>query len=392
MGRSDDTIIPAETSWLNDPAAQDVCGVLAAAGYDVFFVGGCVRNAILGLPDSDVDMSTNARPEKVMEIAKAAGLRVIPTGIDHGTVTVLARDTPFEITTFRRDVATDGRRAVVAFSDDIAEDARRRDFTMNALYSTKEGKILDPLGGMPDLLARKVRFIEDPDARIREDYLRILRFFRFSAWYADSADGFDADALSAITANIDGLETLSAERVGQEMTKLLAAPDPCPAVAVMRQTGVLSAILPGADDRMLPLLVHMEDSLGVDADWLRRLAVIGGDDPTARFRLSKADSRALLKIQDIGFSGPSIQEIAYRHGEKMGHTALIVRAALAEQEPDIGALEAVSAASQARFPVSARDLMPAYQGPALGQKLKELEQFWVNSGFTITASELLDLS
>jgi len=382
-------VIPAETSWLQNPAAQRGCAAITAAGYQVYFVGGCVRNAILGLSDSDIDMSTNARPEKVIEIAEAAGLRAVPTGIEHGTVTVVVDGIPFEITTFRRDVETDGRRAVVAFSDDIKDDARRRDFTMNALYATPEGTVVDPLEGMNDLLARRIRFIEDPDARIREDYLRILRFFRFSAWYADPAEGFDPDALAAIAANTDGLETLSAERVGQEMVKLLGAPDPSPAIAVMRQTGVLPAILPGSDDRMLSILVHMESELGVVADWKRRLALLGGEDSAARLRLSKADAQVLTLIREIGFVGPPIKEVSYRYGVAFGQTTVLIRATLAEKMPHPSELETVSNAAAASFPIAARDLMPAYQGPALGKKLKELEQLWINSGFTLSADELL---
>ncbi|MGC1502560.1 MAG: CCA tRNA nucleotidyltransferase [Sulfitobacter sp.] len=382
-------MIPVETSWLKSPAAQQICAVISAAGYDVFFVGGCVRNALLGLADSDIDISTNARPEKVMELAKSAGLRAIPTGIEHGTVTVVVEGTPFEITTFRRDVETDGRRAVVAFSDDIKDDASRRDFTMNALYATPAGQIIDPLGGMDDLLGRRIRFIKDPDARIKEDYLRILRFFRFSAWYGDAAEGFDVDALAAISTNTDGLEALSAERVGQEMVKLLRAPDPSPALAVMRQTGVLAAVLPGSDDRMLAILVHMEAALGLAPDWKRRLAVLGGIDPAERFRLSKSDARELSVTREVGFAGPSIGEIAYRYGKKLGQNAVLIRAALAEQVPDQTALETVSRGASAVFPITAGDLMPDYQGLELGKMLKLLEQRWINSGFALTAEELL---
>jgi poly(A) polymerase/tRNA nucleotidyltransferase (CCA-adding enzyme) len=382
-------MIPADTSWLKNPAAQEICAVIAAAGYQVFFVGGCVRNAIMGLTDSDIDMSTNARPEQVMKVAKSAGLRAIPTGIDHGTVTVVVQGTPFEITTFRRDVETDGRHAVVAFSDDIHDDARRRDFTMNALYATPDGQVVDPLDGMDDLLARRIRFIEDPDARIKEDYLRILRFFRFSAWYGDPAEGFDAEALAAISINTDGLETLSAERVGQEMVKLLRAPDPSTAIAVMRQTGVLSTILPGSDDRMLGILVHMEAALGLAPVWTRRLAVLGGDDPEKRFRLSKVDAQKLKILREVGFSGPSIEEIAYRYGLEIGQSAMLFRAVLAEQEPDIPVLETLLCAATAKFPVAARDLIPEFQGPALGKKLQQLEQLWIDSGFSLSAQELL---
>jgi len=382
-------VIPSGTSWLIDPAARAVCDAVRDAGYEIYFVGGCVRNALLGLADSDVDMSTNALPDAVMKIATEAGFKAIPTGIDHGTVTVVAQDQPFEITTFRRDVATDGRRAVVAFSQNIEDDARRRDFTMNALYADSEGVVIDPLGGLEDLQTRRIRFIEDPAARIQEDYLRILRFFRFSACYSEPDVGFDAEALAAIAENSDGLETLSAERVGQEMIKLLSADDPAPAVAAMRQVGTLMHILPGADDRFLAPLVHTEQLLSLPSHWVNRLAVLGGDKPAERLRLSKSDVQKLRDVKQVGFAGPPLHEVAYRYGVETAQAALMLRAILADTEPEIAGLETISQASAAKFPISARDLMPAFEGPALGEKLKALEGKWIASEFTLTAKALL---
>ena len=389
MGRAHDILIPPETSWLTDPAAREVCDAITAGGFDIYFVGGCVRNALLGLPGNDVDLSTNALPKQVMTCAEAAGLKAVPTGIDHGTVTVVASGAPFEITTFRRDVETDGRRAVVAFSSSIKDDARRRDFTINALYACPDGAVIDPLGGLPDLRERRIRFIEDPGARIREDYLRILRFFRFTAWYADPALGFDADALAAIAANLDGLETLPAERNGHEIKRLLASPDPAPAVAVMRQIGVLARILPGADDTLLAPLVHLECVLEIPVDWITRLAAIGGEDVADRLRLSRADARQLKLLADVGFAGPSVAEIAYRHGKNIAQGALLLRSVMAQEPPETPMLETINTASVAKFPVAAKDLMPTLQGPDLGAKLAVLEQQWIDSGFTLTRTELL---
>ena len=214
--------------WIEDAATQKVCRLLTDAGHGAWLVGGCVRNALLGVPVADIDITTDARPGQVLDLAGTAGLRAIPTGIDHGTVTVIADGTPFEITTLRRDVATDGRHATVAFADTIAEDASRRDFTMNALYATADGTLHDPLGGLSDLQARRLRFIGDPLARIREDNLRILRFFRFTAHYADPAEGIDPDGLAACAEEAEGLDRISAERIGSEVKRLLAAPDPAP--------------------------------------------------------------------------------------------------------------------------------------------------------------------
>ena len=208
------TMTMLQADWVTSASARKVCGMLTDAGHRALFVGGCVRNELLGAAVADIDIATDARPERVMDLAGPAGLYTVPTGIGHGTVTVVADGQPFEVTTFRRDVETDGRRAVVAFTDSLKADARRRDFTMNALYAKPDGKILDPLGGIDDLRHRRVRFIENAEARIREDYLRILRFFRFNAWYGDPESGLDSEGLAACAALSEGLETLARERIG----------------------------------------------------------------------------------------------------------------------------------------------------------------------------------
>jgi poly(A) polymerase len=369
-------------AWLTNPAAQQLCRVLTDAGYQAWFVGGCVRNALLGAPVADLDLTTDARPDVVTQLAKAAGLKVIPTGIDHGTVTVIAQNTPFEVTTFRRDVATDGRRAVVAFADNMAEDARRRDFTMNALYAGPDGMVVDPLGGLPDLFARRVRFIEDADQRIKEDYLRILRFFRFHAWYG--ADGLDPDALAACAANIDGLASLSRERVTAEMFKLLSAPDPAPAVASMAAAGVLAQILPGAVAAPLAVLVHIEGAAGLAPSAIRRLAALGGD-PAGALRLSKRDALALDQIA----SDLPLPELAYRHGSEAAIDKAAIMAAVLGQELDTNIGKNAHFAADQTFPLQAADLMPDLRGPALGQAMKKAEAAWIASGFTLTKAELL---
>ncbi|MEL6700687.1 MAG: CCA tRNA nucleotidyltransferase, partial [Pseudomonadota bacterium] len=213
--------------WVTDAPARALFSGFADAGYEALFVGGCVRNALLSAPVSDLDVTTNAHPDQVMTLADQQGWRAIPTGIDHGTVTIIVDGTVYEVTTYRRDTDTDGRHATVAFSQDYAEDAQRRDFTMNALYAQPDGGVRDPVGGLADLAARRVRFIGQAEDRIQEDYLRILRFFRFHAWYG--ADAIDADGLAACAAHTDGIARLSKERITAEMAKLLAASDPGPA-------------------------------------------------------------------------------------------------------------------------------------------------------------------
>jgi poly(A) polymerase len=373
--------------WLSTPGTRAVMGALAAGGHGAWFVGGCVRNGLIGMPVEDIDITTDARPDRVMDLAQAAGIKAVPTGIDHGTATLVADHRPYEITTLRRDLETDGRRATIAFTDRLEDDAARRDFTMNALYADAEGTVLDPNGeGMADLAARRVRFIGHPEDRIAEDYLRILRFFRFHAWYADPAGGLDAEGLAACAALSDGIARLSRERVGAEMTKLLAAPDPAPAVAAMAQSGVLAQTLPGADARLLPILVALED---VAPDPIRRLAALGGEDVADRLRLSKAQGERLAKLRMGMSSADTPGALGYAHGADMAWDILLLRVALLQTPPDPGARHRIARAAAATFPVKPADLTPDLQGAALGAALKDLEARWIESDFTLTRDQLL---
>ncbi|MEO1641652.1 MAG: CCA tRNA nucleotidyltransferase [Pseudomonadota bacterium] len=374
-----------DADWLTKTASQRACAVLTDAGYQAWFVGGCVRNALLGAPVSDLDLTTDARPDRVMALAKAAGVKAVPTGFDHGTVTLVIDEEPFEVTTFRRDVATDGRRATVAYAEDIAEDARRRDFTMNALYAAPDGEIADPLGGLRDLRARRVRFIEDADRRIKEDYLRILRFFRFHAWYGDDGNGIDPDGLAACAENVEGLAQLSLERITAETLKLLAAPDPAPALASFAATGGLGQILPGAVASELAPLVHLEHLHGIAPDPIRRLAALGGD-PAASLRLSKTEAKHLDQV--TGAMSP--QETAYRFGAEAGIARLLLEHAAMGTNPTPELLCDVKDAATQTCPVTAADFMPHLSGPALGAALRKAEVRWIQSGFTLTKDDLLD--
>lgn len=376
-----------EADWLKSKDTQGVLGMLTGAGYQAFAVGGCVRDSLLDMPVKDIDIATDARPETVMTLAEKSGYHAVPTGIEHGTVTVVAMGIPHEVTTFRRDVETDGRRAVVAYSDSVAEDARRRDFTMNALYVDSDGRLHDPVGGLPDLEARRIRFIEDAATRIREDYLRSLRFFRFHAWYGDPAEGFDPEAFAAIAAHVDGLSGLSRERIGAEVLKLLSAPDPAPAVAGMKASGVLTVILPGADDRALAPLIHFEARLGAAPRPLRRLAVLGGEGLRAGLRLSRGEAGELEAIGKA--AGMSPDEAGYRLGGDRALDGILVRAATLGAAPDPADMNTAQAASGKIFPLRAADLMPELTGAALGRALDAAEQAWIDSGFSLDRDALL---
>lgn len=376
-------------AWIEAKATQAVCEMLTGAGYQALFVGGCVRNALLGVPVGDIDIATDARPEVVMELADEAGLKAVPTGIEHGTITVVSGHIGHEVTTFRKDVQTFGRHAVVAFADDLHTDARRRDFTMNALYARPDGDVVDPLGGLEDLRVRRVRFIEDADQRIREDYLRILRFFRFHAWYGDPEGGLDAEGLAACAGNVEGLARLSRERVGAEMRKLLGAPDPAPSVAAMQAAGVLNAVLPGSDARALALLVHLESETNTAPDAILRLAAVGGETVAERLRLSRADARRHDLLRMAAAETAQAAELGYRHGVEEGRAILLLRAALLEMSWSARFAEDLNQGAKARFPVTAADLMPEYTGPALGERLQALERRWIESNFTLTRDDLL---
>ena len=374
--------------WIEARHVQTVLGLLTQAGHQAFLVGGCVRNAALFQPVSDIDIATDALPQRVMDLAQAAGLKAIPTGIEHGTVTVVADHLPHEITTFRRDVETHGRRATVAFSTELSEDAARRDFTMNALYARADGTVLDPLGeGLADLAARRVRFVGDAAQRIHEDYLRILRFFRFTAWYGDPERGIDAEGLAACAANLAGIETLSRERIGHEMRKLLAAANPAAALAAMQASGGLAQVLPGAETHAIAPLVHLER--GLPPDPLRRLLALGGDAVADRLRLSKADAKRLDKLRTAMADAAPEAVLGYRYGLPDSRDMLLVRAALAGQEIDESCWNRVEFGARQKFPVRAADLMPQVQGAALGARLREIETRWIDSGFALSRSALL---
>ena len=381
-----------DADWLTSADTQRVFTVLAAAGHQAFAVGGCVRNTLLGVPVSDIDIATSATPEETTRLAQSAGLKAIPTGFEHGTVTLVSGKTAFEVTTFRHDIETDGRRAVVVFTNDIREDARRRDFTMNALYVDAAGGVQDPLNGLPDLLARRVRFIESADARIKEDYLRSLRFFRFHAQYGDPGQGLDADALAAIASNLEGLDSLAGERLGAEMLKLLAANDPAPALAGMFSTGALSAILPGASPQWVAPLVHLEGEAVQLPDPLRRLAALGGLDPTDRLRLSRSDAKKRNQLADFVSNLAGLSEIAWRHGTSVAWSVILLRQALTEQPLAPNTASLIERAAKAEFPLKARDLLDRLQGPALGAALKRAETAWIESEFGLDREALLEIA
>ncbi|MEX2521054.1 MAG: CCA tRNA nucleotidyltransferase [Paracoccaceae bacterium] len=369
--------------WLVDPATRAVMAALAPAR--PLFVGGCVRDALLGRNSADVDIAVTSPPEETLRLAAAAGLGAHPTGIEHGVVTLVADGRAFEAATLRRDVATDGRRAVVAWTEDVAEDAARRDFTINALYADGDGRVIDPLGeGLADIAARRLRFVGDPAARIAEDYLRILRFFRFHAVL--EIEDMDPAGLAACLAAAEGLSHVSKERIGAEMLKLLAAPDPEPALAAMG--AALTSALRGAEP--FTGLTAAERAVGEPPAPLRRLAALGGGGVARALRLSRAESSRLDAIRAALCADQSLAEAAYRHGADATRDAALIRAARGAPPPANWRPEIIRGATVS-FPVTASDLIAAGEapGPALGIRLRKLENAWIASDFSAAKAELM---
>ncbi|WP_300395514.1 CCA tRNA nucleotidyltransferase [Henriciella sp.] len=384
--------------WLNDPKTVAVIRALEQARpASARFVGGCVRNALMGMPVDDIDIATQLSPEAVIRALEAAGIKAIPTGIEHGTITAVYQGQPFEITTLRRDVETDGRRAVVAFTEDWTEDAARRDFRLNALYAEPDGTIHDPIeGGLEDAAHGRVVFIGDADQRLREDYLRILRFFRFNAWYGA---GIDEDGLAACARQKDGLKQIASERIWKELHKLLAAPDPTEAVAAMKESGVLSILLPEAEtlDGLHDLRVS-EGLSGVQPDPMLRLMGLihrSANSVVAvskRLRLSNAEANRLTmwaadNLPDVStLNARQLRQALYWHGKQA-----VVDRALTSGRNVRDLLHATRAWRRPEFPIGGDDALAAgLKGPEIGQTLRALEEWWMAEDFQPDREALLE--
>ena len=405
----------ATESWFQDPALGRIFALLNQDGEEVRVVGGAVRNALMGQSVTDIDLATSWPPEQVVARAKEAGIRSVPTGIDHGTVTLVIDGQGFEITTLRHDAETDGRRAKVTFGRDWQVDAERRDFTINALYADQSGTIIDLVGGLADIESRTVRFIGDADARIAEDYLRVLRYFRFFAHYG--AGRPDAAALKACARAKGHLDKLSAERVWKELKALLKAADPGRALLWMRQTGVLTAVLPETEKWGIDSIAGLtatETALGWEPDpMLRLMAIIPPDVArvqalAARLKMSRAETERLVKWTEAPALQPTLaitalDRLLYRHGGKpLGdRIRLSLISARARADSDPAALTEAAGHSRhlARalawerpvFPVSGADLIDrgVVPGPEMGARLSELEDKWVASNFMLSKDALL---
>ena len=389
-----------DMSLLREGPLADVMTLLNYDGEETRLVGGTVRDLALDAPPGDFDLATTARPEEVMARARAAGLHVAPTGLAHGTVTILAKGLPIEVTTLREDIATDGRHAQVAFGRDFRADALRRDFTINALSIDLDGCVHDYAGGLADLAARRVRFIGDPHLRIREDYLRILRFFRFSARFGEGE--LDAEGLAAAIRERDGLAILSRERVRSELFKLLAAPRAGEVVTKVCEAGLLGALLAGmTDPARLRRLIAVEAGRGEPPDPLLRLAALAvqieedADRLRERLRLSNGEHDRLATLARAleglhGVRAPSLgalRQLLFERGRQGARDAITLievdGGGAADHDRFSHAWRFVSDTPQPRLPFSGADIVARGVGPGqrVGIVLKNLQALWIRAGF-----------
>jgi tRNA nucleotidyltransferase/poly(A) polymerase len=402
-----DDLSVAEAEWFSRPETKVAFACLNSGGFEARAVGGAVRNALLGRGAvTEVDFATTATPEDVIKLAAEAGIKALPTGVAHGTVTLIVNGVPFEVTTLRRDVATDGRHATVAFGTDWAGDARRRDFTMNAIYADAAGKIYDPLGGLEDLRAGRVRFVGEPEARIREDYLRTLRFFRFSADYAREA--FDSAGIAAAIRERGGLARLSRERVRMELLRILVARRAGEAIEIMEDGGLLLPLLGGVTRRLrFKRLCSIEAALGLVPGAVLRLAALAvfvKEDAVRleeKLRLSTQEAKDLAAFAEMspGLTGyaskPQLEVSLYKLGTRLYLGQLLMAWAASDAALDDPAWRFAAGLAvswrQPVFPIGGADLIAlgVMPGPAMGALLKDLEEQWATGGFSADRDTLL---
>ncbi|MCW2305714.1 CCA tRNA nucleotidyltransferase [Rhodobium gokarnense] len=396
-----------EAGWLVDDKLQGVLAALNVEGDEARIVGGAIRNTLLGVPVSDIDIATTARPETVVERAEAAGFRAVPTGIEHGTVTLVVDHTPFEVTTLREDIETFGRKATVRFGRDWEADARRRDFTMNALYAGADGTVYDLVGGRADCLSRKVRFIGNADERIHEDYLRILRFFRFHASYGDGP--IDRVGLLATVRGRSGLRHLSAERIGQEMRRLALAPGGAATTRIMADSGILQIVLGGiGHPETLGRLTALAATISASPDAALAHAALSARIPedaervAERLRLSNEVRRRMVKVLRLAprlsadMDEAAARLALYRSDAETFRGAVLLAWAWSDAAgDDAGWRDLFGLAGRwpvPRFPVSGRDLVALGipSGPAVGTLLSQVEDWWIGEGFAPGREAALD--
>jgi poly(A) polymerase len=378
-----------ETKWLRNPSAQKLSKLYKSFGYQVLFVGGCVRNTILKMPVTDIDLATDAQPEEIIKIAKENNIRFVPTGLAHGTITLIIDNKNYQITTFRTDFDHDGRYAKVEFTESLLLDASRRDLTINALYCNHVGEVIDPLNGLDDIKKQKIKFIGNPNERIKEDNLRILRFFRFQAIYGNKNLEIDSIALEACHNHKSKLAALSKERITSELRKILSAPNPLEVIIKMNETGVLNELFQKVSIDSLEAYLKTEEKFKININWLGRLLSLQVTQEEESLKLTRCEFKFLKQTKSAIENQIHVLEFSYYNGVENGKIYSILQNFRHNIILSKNLLNQINSLATKKFPITAKDLMPEIRGKKLGEALRSLEDRWIKSNFTLSKKDLL---
>ena len=382
--------------WNSDSTLKTLIHSLESSGGVAYLVGGCVRNTILGRPFTDIDIATDLLPEQVVKISKKEGYKVIQTGLSYGTVTIVNAGRKFEVTTFRSDIKTYGRKASVKFTADIKLDAMRRDFTMNSIYMNIFGEIIDPLGSLDDLLEKKIKFIGNPSERIEEDNLRILRFFRFLAEFNKGRSDIDQDTMEALYKYKKEVKSLSRERIWMELKRILSVPEPQHIFSIMIEKGILDEVFPPIEIEGLSKVITAEKKYSVSPSHLVRLFSLNksiGKKWAHYVSLTSNEAKILEFIKESLVHYKDLKTVAYKFGRVVAEGWLLnYDDGFSEMIPS-KISEIIDNGCNTFFPVSGVDLLEEMEeGPELGRQLERLEKLWIKSGFKMSKEELLSKS
>ena len=378
-----------ETKWLRNPSAQKLSKLYKNFGYQVLFVGGCVRNTILKMPVTDIDLATDAQPEEIIKIAKENNIRFVPTGLAYGTITLIIDNKNYQITTFRTDFDHDGRYAKVEFTESLLLDASRRDLTINALYCNHVGEVIDPLNGLDDIKKQKIKFIGNPNERIKEDNLRILRFFRFQAIYGNKNLEIDSIALEACHNHKSKLAALSKERITSELRKILSAPNPLEVIIKMNETGVLNELFQKVSIDSLEAYLKTEEKFKININWLGRLLSLQVTQEEESLKLTRCEFKFLKQTKSAIENQIHVLEFSYYNGVENGKIYSILQNFRHNIILSKNLLNQINSLATKKFPITAKDLMPEIRGKKLGEALRSLEDRWIKSNFTLSKKDLL---
>ena len=375
--------------WIKSKGAQHILKILENAGHSAYFVGGCVRNSVLNIPVSDIDISTDATPEETLSLFDIDNFKVVQTGFSHGTITVISAGIPYQITTMRTDQNTDGRHADVRFSDNITEDAKRRDFTINALYANSFGEIIDPLGGLKDFNPLKIKFIGNASNRIQEDYLRILRFFRFHAQFSELTMHYDQVALSAIKDHQSGLKILSKERVWSEFQKILSTADPSRALLEMSKIGVLKKIWNDENIHNIRNLISIEKKLAIEPEPIRRLVTISTKSESISLNFSRKDAKKFSLLKRLLENKHDLAELVYQFSREIALSVLAIYTCQQGEKLKSSDVTKIEKAFLNPCPIKGAQISKYVHGAAVGIKIKEAQRIWIKSNFNSNEAKIL---